>query len=444
MTSRILLIDDNLPDRIRYRRMLQKQPSAFEVVEVEDGAGALQVLDTAAAFDCVLLDQDLPDLQGLDLLDDIRQRPDAPPVVMLTGEEDAGVSIDALRRGAADYLMKRRIDEDRLTRALQGAMERARLAKQLQQQQLRLALFYRVTNQTEDALFIVDGATMHVIECNEAARSALRMGPDATGLPTRPAAFASEQSWSEFCRRARSDGSANYEWHLARDDNSPAIIEILARCIEEEEHPYIVAVGRDVTLRKQREQRLLEHSARDGLTGLWNRRSFDERLEECWRDAARKSRPLALVMLDVDHFKAYNDALGHPAGDACLSQVALALRSGVLRSSSMIARYGGEEFVVLLEDTDVASAANVAERLRATVIGRALPHPSSEIAGCVTISVGAASNVPTLDGDHRTLLAAADAALYRAKQAGRNRVMMQVDHDCGPPVRTALVAGELR
>ena len=325
--------------------------------------------------------------------------------------------------------MTRGIELYRLRGASHGAIERARLAQQLHEHQLRLALFYRVTNQTEDALFIVDAATMRIIECNEAARTALQMGADAAGLPARPAAFASEQSWSEFCLRARADGSASYEWHDARRGDT-AIIEILARSVEEDGNPYIVAVGRDVTLRKQREARLIEHSVRDGLTGLWNRRSFDERLEECWREAARKQRALALVMLDVDHFKAYNDAMGHPAGDECLCKVSLALRSGVLRASSMIARYGGEEFVVLLEDTDGAAAAKIAERLRTAVIGFALPHPRSETAACVTISVGAASAVPTLEGDHKALLAAADAALYRAKQAGRNRTMVQDDDRC--------------
>ena len=132
MPTRVLLTDDNLPDRVRYRRMLQRVPDAFEIVEAEDGAGALVALQAAAVpFDCVLLDQDLPDMQGLDVLDDIRQSANPPPVVMLTGEEDAAVSIDALRRGAADYLMKRRIDEDRLQRAIQGAIERARLSRQL-------------------------------------------------------------------------------------------------------------------------------------------------------------------------------------------------------------------------------------------------------------------------------------------------------------------------
>ncbi len=424
MAIRVLLTDDNLPDRVRYRRMLQRVPDAFDITEAEDGTSALQALmSTTVPFDCVLLDQDLPDMQGLDVLEDIRLQPDAPPVVMLTGEEDAAISIDALRRGAADYLMKRRIDEDRLQRAIQGAIERARLSKQLLENEQRLARFYRLANQTEDALFIVDADSVRITECNEAARTRLHLVPGDTAQATQPAAFASPELWRDFCRRARHDGSARYEWHFLQPDNSAAIIEILARCIEEDGKPYIVAVGRDISLRKQREQSLIDRSMRDALTGVWNRRAFDERLEEYWRNAARKVRPLAVVMLDVDHFKAYNDTLGHPAGDECLRQVAQALRSGVLRGSSMLARYGGEEFVALLDDADALAAHAVAERLRSTVIGLAMPHPTSTVAGCVTVSAGCASLVPDVDGDVHTLVAAADVALYKAKQAGRNRVV---------------------
>ena len=420
---RILLIDDNLPDRVRYRRMLQRASSDYEIVEAADGSLGLAALDSATeAFACVLLDQDLPDLQGLDVLEDIRERPTPPPVVMLTGEEDAAISIAALRRGAADYLMKRRIDEDRLLRAIHGAIERTALSRRLQENEARLARFYRLANQTEDALFIVDAASARITECNEAARTRLRLVPDDSSQATPPAAFASPELWQDFCRRARDDGSARYEWHFLQDDGHNAIIEILARCIEEDGRPYIVAVGRDISVRKMREQDLIERSLRDSLTGIWNRRAFDERLAEYWREAERRQRPLAVVMLDVDHFKAYNDSFGHPAGDDCLRRVARALRSGVLRGSSMLARYGGEEFVALIEDADIDAAHAVAERMRQTVLTMVLPHPASS-SPSVTVSAGVASRIPSpAFDDMQALVSAADAALYRAKLAGRNRV----------------------
>jgi len=422
LATRLLLIDDNLPDRVRYRRMLQRDGDALEIVEAEDGNGGLQALTEKGPFDCVLLDQELPDLLGLDVLVQIRGLASPPPVVMLTGEEDADVSIEALRRGASDYLMKRRIDEDRLQRAVQGAIQRHLLSLKLRENEQRLARFYRLANQTEDALFIVDAGTVRITECNEAARNRLQLVPGDTHNATQPAAFASPELWRDFCRRAQSEGTARYEWHFMQPDGSGAIIEILARCIQEEGRPYIVAVGRDISLRKQREQDLIERSLRDGLTGVWNRRAFDERLLEYWRNAARKGRPLAVVMVDVDHFKAYNDTLGHPAGDECLRQVAQALKSGVLRGSSMLARYGGEEFVALLDEADAEAARSVAERMRQTVLSLAMPHPNSSVGSSVTVSAGAASCIPLAEQDFRQLMNAADAALYRAKQSGRNRV----------------------
>lgn len=423
MSVRILLIDDNLPDRVRYRRMLQRVSSDYEIMEAEDGMQGLKMLDAEHPFACVLLDQDLPDLQGLDVLEDIRERPNPPPVVMLTGEEDAAISIEALRRGAADYLMKRRIDEDRLVRAIQGAIERSALAQRLRDNEQRLTRFYRLTNQTEDALFIVDAATARITECNEAARNRLQLVLSDGETISQPAAFASPELWQEFCRRVLADGSASYEWNFEKTDGSSATIEILARCIEEEGTPYIIAVGRDISVRKVREQDLIERSLRDSLTGVWNRRAFDEHLIEYWREAARRQRPLAVVMIDVDRFKAYNDSAGHPAGDDCLRRVAHALRSGASRDSSILARYGGEEFVMLIEDADIESARATAERLRQAVVALALPHPSSDVSPSITASIGAASRVPASEQDDMsTLVTAADAALYRAKQAGRNRV----------------------
>ncbi len=427
MTIRLLLIDDNLPDRVRYRRMLQRGTDHFEIVEAEDGAKALALLFVAEQhFDCVLLDQDLPDLQGLDVLEDIRARAGAPPVVMLTGEEDAAVSIEALRRGAADYLMKRRIDEDRLLRAVRGAIERATLERQVREQQQRLSRFYRLTSQTDDALFIVEAESARITDSNEAARTRLGLKPDADGTVI-PAAFGTAVEWLRFCKQVESEGSARYEWHFNADNDAETMIEISARRIEEEGRPYIIAIGRDITLRKERERELLQRALRDGLTGVWNRRAFDERLAECWRTSLRKQQALAVILIDVDHFKFYNDMLGHPAGDECLRQVACALHDGVLRGNSMLARYGGEEFVALIEDADLDAARLSAERLRQAVIGLGLPHPRSSVASHVTVSVGVASISANGLTTPKTLLDAADAALYIAKRNGRDCVVCEGD-----------------
>jgi len=164
-------------------------------------------------------------------------------------------------------------------------------------------------------------------------------------------------------------------------------------------------------------------ATRDGLTGLANRRFFDETLNTEWRRAMRESTPLSLLMLDVDFFKRYNDAYGHQKGDACLQFVACAMMGEMLRASDLAARYGGEEFVVILPTTTLQGATVVGERVRAAVARLGMPHSASDVAEYVSASIGVATVVPTPRSTPAQLIAAADAALYRAKREGRNRVV---------------------
>jgi diguanylate cyclase (GGDEF)-like protein len=181
-------------------------------------------------------------------------------------------------------------------------------------------------------------------------------------------------------------------------------------------------------------------SRTDALTGLANRREFDERLEIEWLRSERTGSPLGLILLDIDRFKEYNDAGGHPAGDECLRRVSAALRSAVHRPSDLVARFGGEEFAVLLPEGDSQGVQAVAEHIRQTVESLALPRPvgpeketpSSGATGVrainriVTLSAGAASvRASEVAGGSAMLVELADAAMYDAKQGGRNRVHMR-------------------
>lgn len=188
-----------------------------------------------------------------------------------------------------------------------------------------------------------------------------------------------------------------------------------------------VAVTRDVTARKRLESRLSELALRDQLTGLPNRRAFDETLKTEWERARDSGSPLSILMIDVDRFKAYNDTYGHPAGDECLAQVASALQA-VVRTGDTVARFGGEEFAVLLPHTDEAGAKVTAEKLRAAVVALQKEHLGSEL-GIVTVSVGAAGLVPERDDPScgALIVEAADQSLYRAKAEGRNRVARSAD-----------------
>jgi diguanylate cyclase (GGDEF)-like protein len=165
-------------------------------------------------------------------------------------------------------------------------------------------------------------------------------------------------------------------------------------------------------------------STQDGLTGIANRRQFDETLMTEWRRASRSQSPLSLLLLDIDAFKAFNDSAGHQAGDDCLRRVAQTLSDSLKRAADFVARYGGEEFAVLLPETDATHALRFAVALREAIAALQIAHPGSP-AGHVTASIGVATELPPRDGSAsvQQLLRAADDALYEAKRQGRDRVV---------------------
>ena len=174
-------------------------------------------------------------------------------------------------------------------------------------------------------------------------------------------------------------------------------------------------------------QELTRLSSLDGLTGISNRRQFDETLLREWRRLGRQSRPLSMLLCDVDYFKQFNDGYGHQVGDECLKAVARTLKDTLRRPADLVARYGGEEFAVILPDTEITGALQVAEAMRSAVEGLSITHSYSKGGNVVTISIGVASTTPSRTGsDSSVLLKRADDALYQAKQAGRNRIAAAV------------------
>ena len=168
-------------------------------------------------------------------------------------------------------------------------------------------------------------------------------------------------------------------------------------------------------------QELKRLSASDGLTGIANRRFFDEFISHEWRRARRSEKEIAILMCDVDHFKTYNDSYGHQAGDECLRQVASAIDKQLDRGTDIAARYGGEEFAVILPETSSGGALMVAEKIRHAVHRLNIPHAAAPL-GRITLSIGVAVGIPGINHPHEQLLEAADRALYRAKHEGRDRV----------------------
>jgi diguanylate cyclase (GGDEF)-like protein len=209
----------------------------------------------------------------------------------------------------------------------------------------------------------------------------------------------------------------------------PIPVTAMVRGLKLDGNPYCLIEIHDISQTMQRERHLRQKNIelstsvyRDPLTSIANRRRFDEFIATEFRRAQRSQESLAIMMIDVDHFKLYNDHYGHPQGDTCLKLVASTINNVVQRAGDLVARYGGEEFVAVLPGTDSEGAALLGESLRYHILELQLPHAASKVVPQVTVSIGIAAIIPDRSARIETLVSAADLALYRAKRDGRNRI----------------------
>ncbi len=180
-------------------------------------------------------------------------------------------------------------------------------------------------------------------------------------------------------------------------------------------------INNQITIQKQKEQ-LRSIALTDGLTGIANRRKFDETLQTDWKQCARMQQPLSLLLIDVDFFKKYNDRFGHQVGDSCLQIVAATVKNSLNRPYDLAARYGGEEFSCILPDTDQAGATHIAEQILSNIRALKIDHPDSASNQIVTVSIGVATIKPNIDSTVNVLIECADQQLYQSKNDGRGRI----------------------
>ncbi|NEP41303.1 MAG: PleD family two-component system response regulator [Okeania sp. SIO2H7] len=218
--------------------------------------------------------------------------------------------------------------------------------------------------------------------------------------------------------RAFGAGATDY---VTKPIHWPVLQQRVKRSIES--HKAAMALQELTKKLEAANQRLQQLASLDGLTEVANRRRFDECLTLEWSRLAREKLPLSLILCDIDCFKLYNDACGHQKGDECLKQVAQILKQTIKRPADLAARYGGEEFAVILPNTDLTGAVQIAETINAEVKAKQIQHPASQVNKYVTLSLGVASIIPDANTGEEVLIGLADKALYQAKSEGRDRVI---------------------
>jgi len=411
-----ILIVDDAPDNISLlRAMMLRQ--GYQTFIATSGERALEIAQRIQP-DLVLLDVVMPGLDGLETCRRLKAQPATSgiPVIFMSARGETEDIVAGFDIGAADYIPKPlRMEEVCARVRAQLRLSSGSDAQKEQADRLRM-----IVDSMDQGLLIVERCG-RIQYANPSCDRYL--GYAAEQLVGRSLAdlVAQQDSYADGCSAMEAIGHGTREVLIRHRDGGLRAMDLTMTPMHAADGLF-VALLHDITHHKQSEDALQRAAMLDPLTKIANRRHFDAFLEKEWQRAIRNAQPLSLVVLDVDHFKLYNDTLGHAAGDLCLQKVAQALEAHALRPTDLAARYGGEEFVLLFAETPGAAAARLAEAIRTTVEALHLPNPRSPTSPYITVSVGVATIVPTQLDQIDQLFVCADRAMYAAKGGGRNRV----------------------
>jgi diguanylate cyclase (GGDEF)-like protein/PAS domain S-box-containing protein len=421
---RILHVDDTDSDRVLLARLIDRLDVSTELVHASSYEAGLDVL-CRGEFDACLLDYRLGVHTGIELLRAARARDCYVPTLVLTGVADRAVDVEASEAGAFEFLAKDGLDPRILERALRYAIAQGRIQDALRRSQesfraLTDALPLAVVVHRQGDILYANPAALAQVGVGEASRVVGKryselVVPDSDPAPELPKSVARE-------RRIR------------RLDGSEYVVELATLDLTFDGQPASLTIAHDITARREHEleterllrqlaesnAKLLALSTTDELTALRNYRSLRAELDQEFRRARRTRQTLSVLMIDIDHFKHYNDRHGHEAGNVVLRGAAAILRASV-REIDTLARYGGEEFCVVLPAAAIDEAHMVAERLRARIAAEPFAGAREQPKGHMSISIGVAELVDD-DESPADLLRRADGALYQAKRSGRDRV----------------------
>jgi diguanylate cyclase (GGDEF)-like protein/PAS domain S-box-containing protein len=430
---KILIVDDVAANISLLREFLQGDE--YDISAAHDGERAIKIA-THTIPDLILLDIMMPGIDGFETCRQLKEnaKTENIPVIFVSAKNDMENLLLGFSVGAVDYINKPFHQEEVIAR-INSQLKIQKLNKRLESSEKKMrSLMLKYQTQSQRLEKIVQSVVDGILETNASGKIQL-INPAIerlfgyksdeliahcfTQLLADPYATQFDKLLQDI-RHRQYTGDVMIEIKGKHKNGLEFPIEFSFIQLSAEEESYL-AVIRDNTIHKNREQHLKNLSYIDPLTKLPNRRSFDESFTKEWLQCQRSNKAIAFIMIDVDNFKLYNDTYGHQGGDECLIQVAKTIKNTIKRPSDIVARIGGEEFAIILPDTSHEGVIQIARKLREAVEELSIPHRSSSL-GIVTISLGIA--ISHNDGKCNTpnmLYQMADQALYHAKEAGKNQ-----------------------
>ena len=405
---KVLLIEDNPTDARLIQKMAEEKSwASFDLTCVDKLQAGLKHLANGSA-DIVLLDLDLPDSKGLGTFIKVHAQEAEVPVVVLTGLEDEKIGLEAVQKGAQDFLVKGQVDGDLLIRAMRYAIERQQAEEELRRSEeknrsLLIAIPDIMFRLNKEGIFLEFITAKNFPLWMNASEFVGKNVQDVLDKKI------SKRFMKCLKQAAKTGDTQILQYQLSVGGKTHHYeARIVATWGEE-----VLAIVRDFTDQRQAEKM----AETDPLTNIYNRRKFSRLLDQEIQRVERYDSFLSIVLLDIDHFKRVNDTYGHDTGDYVLRRITELIRENI-KITDILARYGGEEFVIILPETDVKGASRQIERMRKTI-----EKTSFDGVGNLTISAGIAGYT---GGDScKSMITRADKALYLAKEEGRNRVRVR-------------------
>ncbi len=437
-----ILIVDDVPENIKVLSSILNT-KGYKVRKALNGKVALRSAKSRAP-NVILLDIKMPEMNGYELCQQLKADPSLKeiPVIFISALNEIFDKVKAFKCGGVDYI----------TKPFQIEEVIARIENQLtiQRQKDRLKQEIKHCQEIEDILYQSRSLLASILNTSLDGIAALEaVRKPSTGKIEDFRCLVANPIFAMMVNRHQDHLVGKLIAKKILSQISPGLFDKFVKLVEtgqtlqqeiffqqdntQEYWYHLVAVKlgdglsltvRDITQRKQAELKLESSAKIDSLTGIGNRRLFDQMILQEWNRHKRTQQPLSLIICDIDEFKRYNDHYGHLQGDKCLHQVAQSINRVVKRSGELVARYGGEEFAIILPHTNKKQAVKVAKLIQEEIHQQKIVHAESRVSAYVTMSIGVTSMIPGIQHSLKSLIMIADKALYQAKARGRNHIVL--------------------